>query len=199
MAAAPFTTSSLRLITAPLKRFRLVPNVARPPPSHRHRHPCSRLGRLPILRRKGVLLPSAHGHFQLVPAPRDPPPPLAYPPPPGPPPAAPGPSADAFDISGTSVASLQNFLEPTPDVTCREALFFLLPQCHGLAPKKLDEMLVANGWEVQQVQVAGLADLELKLAVRMFTVEQPYPLYRSFNNPFFDKVPPLLPPVCLSP
>jgi len=71
MAAAPFTTSSLRLITAPLKRFRLVPNVARPPPSHRHRHPCSRLGRLPILRRKGVLLPSAHGHFQLVPAPRD--------------------------------------------------------------------------------------------------------------------------------
>jgi hypothetical protein len=60
-------------------------------------------------------------------------------------------------------------------------------------------MLVANGWEVQQVQVAGLADLELKLAVRMFTVEQPYPLYRSFNNPFFDKVPPLLPPVCLSP
>jgi hypothetical protein len=22
----------------------------------------------------------------------------------------------------------------------------------------------------------------------MFTVEQPYPLYRSFNNPFHDKV-----------
>ena len=86
MAAAPFTTSSLRLITAPLKRFRLVPNVARPPPSHRHRHPCSRLGRLPILRRKGVLLPSAHGHFQLVPAPRDSPPPLSLPPPTRPPP-----------------------------------------------------------------------------------------------------------------
>ena len=145
------------------------------------------------------------------PPPPGPPPPLyappiphpggggAYPPPPGPPAAAPGPSADAFDISGTSVASLQNFLEPTPDVTCRQALFFLLPQCHGLTPKKLEEMLVANGWEVEQVQVAGLADLELKLAVRMFTVEQPYPLYRSFNNPFFDKVPPLLPPVCLSP
>jgi hypothetical protein len=117
-----------------------------------------------------------------------PPPQSASPPPPTPPPSAPSaPAADAFDISGTSVASLQNFLEPTPDFTCRQALFFLLPHCHGLAPKKLDEMLVANGWEVEQVQVAGLADYELKLAVRMFTVEQPYPLYRSFNNPFFDK------------
>jgi len=139
------------------------------------------------------------GTSSWVPPPATPPPPSAYPPPPGPPPAAPGPSADAFDISGTSVASLQNFLVPTPDVTCRLALLSLLPHCPGLAPQTLEDMLVANGWEVQQVQVAGLADLELKLAVRMFTVEQPYPLYRSFNNPFFDKVPPLLPPVCLSP
>jgi hypothetical protein len=36
--------------------------------------------------------------------------------------------------------------------------------------------------------VAGLVDHELKLAVRMFTVEHPFPLYRSFNNPFNDKV-----------
>jgi hypothetical protein len=56
-------------------------------------------------------------------------------------------------------------------------------------------MLVANGWEVQQIHVPGLTDFELKLAVRMFTVEQPYQLYRSFNNPFFDKVPrPFTPP-----
>jgi hypothetical protein len=55
-------------------------------------------------------------------------------------------------------------------------------------------MLVANGWEVQHIHVPGLTDFELKLAVRMFTVEQPYPLYRSFNNPFFDKVPPPPPP-----
>ena len=131
-----------------------------------------------------------------------PPPQSASPPgpPPAPPPSAPSaPAADAFDISGTSVASLHNFLVPTPDVTCRLALLSLLPQCFGLAPQTLEDMLFANGWEVEQVQVAGLADLELKLAVRMFTVEQPYPLYRSFNNPFFDKVPPLLPPVCLSP
>jgi hypothetical protein len=50
-------------------------------------------------------------------------------------------------------------------------------------------MLVANGWEMQNIHVPGQADFELKLAVRMFTVEQPHPLYRSFNNPFFDKVP----------
>ena len=36
------------------------------------------------------------------------------------------PPADAFDISGTSVFSLHNFLAPTPDVTCRQALFILL-------------------------------------------------------------------------
>ena len=66
-------------------------------------------------------------------------------------------------------------------------------------PSVLEDMLIANGWEVQHIHVAGLVDHELKLAVRMFTVEQPYPLYRSFNNTFFDKVPPLLPPVCLSP
>jgi hypothetical protein len=49
-------------------------------------------------------------------------------------------------------------------------------------------MLVAHGWEVQHIHVPGLVDFELKLAVRMYTVEQPYPLYRSFNNPFNHKV-----------
>jgi hypothetical protein len=121
--------------------------------------------------------------------------PVASPPPLAPPTSPPSaPAADAFDISGTSVASLQNFLNPTPDATCREALFLLLPHCPGLHPPVLDNMLVANGWEVQHIHVPGLTDFELKLAVRMFTVEQPYPLYRSFNNPFFDKVPPPPPP-----
>jgi hypothetical protein len=55
-------------------------------------------------------------------------------------------------------------------------------------------MLLANGWEVQHVHVPGLVDQELKLAVRMFTVELPYPLYRSFNNPFNDKVLVTFPP-----
>jgi hypothetical protein len=98
------------------------------------------------------------------------------------------PPADSFDISGTSVASLHNFLNTTPDVSCRQALLSLLPHCPGLTPAALDDMLFANGWEVQNIQVAGLMDQELKLAVRMFTVEEPYPLYRSFNEPFFNMV-----------
>ena len=124
-----------------------------------------------------------------------PPPPPALPPPHAPPPLS-LPPADAFDISGTSVSSLQNFLAPTPDVSCRQALFILLPHCPGLVPSVLEDMLIANGWEVQHIHVAGLVDHELKLAVRMFTVEHPFPLYRSFNNPFNDKVqpPPPLPP-----
>ncbi len=132
---------------------------------------------------------TSHWHLPVPP----PPPPSACAPP-LPPPTSPAPAADAFDISGTSVASLQNFLDPTPDATCREALFLLLPHCPGLHPPVLDNMLVANGWEVQHIHVPGLTDFELKLAVRMFTVELPYPLYRSFNNPFFDKVPTPLPP-----
>ena len=61
-------------------------------------------------------------------------------------------------------------------------------------PSVLEDMLIANGWEVQHIHVAGLVDHELKLAVRMFTVEHPFPLYRSFNNPFNDKVHPPSPP-----
>ena len=135
-----------------------------------------------------------------LPAP-PPPPPSSYAPPLPPPPSPPtAPAADAFDISGTSVSSLQNFLDPTPDVTCRQALLLLLPHSPGLSSKQLDDMLLANGWEVQHIHVPGLTDHELKLAVRMFTVEQPYPLYRTFNNPFFDKVqlPPPHPPPSLT-
>ena len=64
-------------------------------------------------------------------------------------------------------------------------------------PSVLEDMLIANGWEVQHIHVAGLVDHELKLAVRMFTVEHPFPLYRSFNNPFNDKVHPPSPPSSL--
>ena len=143
--------------------------------------------------------PSGISSWNLPPPTVIPPPPSAYPPPPGPAPQAPPcPPTDVFDISGTSVASLQNFLDTTADITCRQALFILLPHCPGLAPSVLESMLVANGWEVQHVQVAGLVDQELKLAVRMFTVELPYPLYRTFNNPFFDKAcTPPPPPIIL--
>ena len=68
------------------------------------------------------------------------------------------------------------------------------PCLPGLTPSVLENILVANAWEVAQIAIAGLADEELKLAVRIFTIEAPYPVYRKFNDPFFDKVPPPPPP-----
>ena len=100
------------------------------------------------------------------------------------------PPANCFDISGTSVSSLQGFLDHAPDLTVRQALQLMRPCLPGLTPSVLENILVANAWEVAQIAIAGLADEELKLAVRIFTIEAPYPVYRKFNDPFFDKVPP---------
>ena len=99
------------------------------------------------------------------------------------------PPADAFDISGSSVSSLQGFLDHVPDVTVAQALELMRAHLPGLTPSVLHNILVANTWEVRQIIIAGLTDEELKLAVRIFTIEAPYPVYRKFNDPFFDKVP----------
>ena len=99
------------------------------------------------------------------------------------------PPADSFDISGSSVSSLQGFLDHVPDVTVAQALELMRPHLPGRTPSVLHNILVANTWEVQQIVIAGLTDEELKLAVRIFTIEGPYPVYRKFNDPFFDKVP----------
>ena len=98
------------------------------------------------------------------------------------------PPSDFFDISGTSVSALQGFLDHAPDMTVRDSLQLMRPHLTGLTPAVLDNILVANEWEVAQIPIAGLVDEELKLAVRIFTVEAPYPVYRKFNDPFFDKV-----------
>ena len=99
------------------------------------------------------------------------------------------PPADSFDISGSSVSSLQGFLDHVPDVTVAQALELMRAHLPGLTPSVLHNILVANTWEVRQIVIAGLTDEELKLAVRIFTIEAPYPVYRKFNDPFFDKVP----------
>ena len=99
------------------------------------------------------------------------------------------PPADSFDISGSSVSSLQGFLDHVPDVTVAQALELMRAHLPGLTPSLLHNILVANTWEVAQIVIAGLTDEELKLAVRIFTIEAPYPVYRKFNDPFFDKVP----------
>lgn len=108
--------------------------------------------------------------------------------------AIPGPSAggqtipSAFDISQTSVSRLHNWLAVIPDVPLRQALEQLLPYCPGLSSGMLADMIESNGSEVATITVHGFVDQDLKLAIRMFTVEEPFPIYAWFNEPFFNKV-----------
>ena len=60
---------------------------------------------------------------------------------------------DSFDITGTSVSGLQNFLRDVPDTSVRDALEQLRPYCTGLSAAALSDMLVANAWEVDQIEV----------------------------------------------
>ena len=95
---------------------------------------------------------------------------------------------DSFDISGTSVSGLQNFLSAVPDTSVRDALEQLRPSCTGLSATVLSDMIEANTWEVGQIQVPCLTQ-DQKLAVRIYTCEIPFPMYRWFNEPFYSKVP----------
>ena len=99
---------------------------------------------------------------------------------------------DSFDITGTSVSGLQNFLSAIPDTSARAALEQLRPCCTWLSAAVLNDMIVANTWEVGQIQVRCLTQ-DQKLAVRIYTCETPFPMYRWFNEPFYSKVtPPIL-------
>jgi hypothetical protein len=97
-------------------------------------------------------------------------------------------SLDSFDLSDTSVSALQHFLDSAPDEPIEKALMILLPYCDGLSRDMLVDMIEANKFEVQHISIAHLPDVELRLAIRLFTVNEPFPLYRWFNAPFFEKV-----------
>ncbi len=60
---------------------------------------------------------------------------------------------DSFDISGTSVSGLQNFLSAVPDTSVRDALEQLRPSCTGLSATVLSDMIEANTWEVGHLHV----------------------------------------------
>jgi hypothetical protein len=85
------------------------------------------------------------------------------------------------------VSSLQNFLQHTPDVTVRQALTLMMPHMPGFSVSMLEDVLVANAFEVSHIHVAGIDDAELKLAVRIFTIEHPYAVCYPFNDAFYDK------------
>jgi hypothetical protein len=93
------------------------------------------------------------------------------------------PPTKCFDISGTSVPSLHNFLLATSDMTVRDALKIVRPHISGLTDSVLKEMLADNGRWVEQVKIACLAGQELKLALRIFTI-----IETPFNDPFYNKV-----------
>ncbi len=96
-------------------------------------------------------------------------------------------ATDSFDISGTSVSSLQNFLSGVVDISVRDALEQLRPCCTGLSASVLDDMLTANAWEVAQIDMTCI-NHDQKLAVRIYTCELPFPVYRWFNEPFYSQV-----------
>jgi hypothetical protein len=96
-----------------------------------------------------------------------------------------------FDISGATATSLnvslQGFLDRAPDLTVRQSLELMRPHMPDLNPSDFDSMIVANMWEVEQIHIACLEDIELKLAVRIYTAQQPYAVYRKLNSSFLDK------------
>ena len=97
--------------------------------------------------------------------------------------------SNSFDISGTSVAALQGFLNATDIVSIDEAIEILrrnyCPQC---SPQIALDTLVANKWEVAQIVIAGFANEDFKCAIRIFTAEEPFPFYKWINAPFLSKV-----------
>ena len=100
--------------------------------------------------------------------------------------------ANSFDVSGTSVAVLQGFLDPIPIVPIEEAIETLRGYCPDCSPQVAHNTLIANKWEVAQLHIAGFTDEDYKCAIRIFTAEEPYPFFRWINAPFFSKVNPIL-------
>jgi hypothetical protein len=97
--------------------------------------------------------------------------------------------ANSFDVTGTSVAALQFFLDETPVTSIDEALQQLQTYCPGCTPHATNATLIANKWEVAQIRITGFPNEDCKCAIRIFTAELPYPFYKWVNAPFFSKVP----------
>ena len=96
--------------------------------------------------------------------------------------------SNAFDISGTSVAILQGFLNSIAIVSIDEALDILRNYCPDCSPQVVLDTLVANKWEVAQIAIVGFANEDYKCAIRIFTTEGPFPFYKWINAAFFSKV-----------
>ena len=96
--------------------------------------------------------------------------------------------ANSFDVSGTSVAILQGFLNTTAVVSIEEAIEMLRPYCPNCTVQVVLDTLVANKWEVAQIVIIGFDNEDYKCAIRIYTAEEPFPFYKWTNAPFFSKV-----------
>ena len=96
--------------------------------------------------------------------------------------------SNSFDVSGTSVAILQGFLNTTVVVSIEQAIEILRPYCPHCSPQIALDTLVANKWEVAQITIDGFANEDYKCAIRIYTAEEPFPFYKWTNAPFFSKV-----------
>ena len=96
--------------------------------------------------------------------------------------------ANSFDVSGTSVAILQGFLNTTAVVSIEEAIEILRIYCPNCSVQVALDTLVANKWEVAQIVIIGFDNEDYKCAIRIYTAEEPFPFYKWTNAPFFSKV-----------
>ena len=96
--------------------------------------------------------------------------------------------ANSFDVSGTSVAILQGFLNTTAVVSIEEAIEILRIYCPNCSIQVALDTLVANKWEVAQIVIIGFDNEDYKCAIRIYTAEEPFPFYKWTNAPFFSKV-----------
>jgi hypothetical protein len=86
--------------------------------------------------------------------------------------------SNSFDISLTSVASLQGFLNSTPVFNIDEAIQTLRNYCPNCPPHVARDTLVASKFTVAQVIIDGFNNEDYKSAIRIFTNERPYPFYK---------------------
>jgi len=96
--------------------------------------------------------------------------------------------ANCYDLSGTSVAILQGFLNATVVVSIEEAIETLRTYCPNCPPEVAEDTLVPNKWKVAQIVIDGFPNEDYKCAIRIYTAEEPFPFYKWTNAPFFSKV-----------
>jgi hypothetical protein len=96
--------------------------------------------------------------------------------------------SNSFDISLTSVAPLQGFLNSTPVLNIDEVVQILCNYCTDCPPQVARDTLVASKFTVAEVNIEGFNNEDYKCAIRIYTAERPYPFYKWINAPFFNMV-----------